>query len=536
MNESTRQVRTIPATRTLYSAQPAVSGQKRRVAAYARVSTDSDEQFTSYEAQIDYYTNYIKGRVDWEFVEVYTDEGITGTSTKHREGFKRMVSDALDGKIDLIVTKSVSRFARNTVDSLTTIRQLKEKGVECFFEKENIWTFDGKGELLITIMSSLAQEESRSISENCTWGQRKRMQDGMVSLAYSHFLGYDRGPDGKLVINPEQAEIVRRIYSLFLQGYSQYAIAQILNKESVTTPGGLKTWRANTVNSILQNEKYKGDALMQKCFSDNFLTKRMIRNIGQLPQYYVTDDHEAIIDSKVFDKVQREMKRRNNITRHYTTARPFSSTINCGICGALFGSNTVHPNTPYQKVIWRCRNKYNGEAGCPMPAIDDDNLLHIFMAALNKVVANREKIKEAFEADREKHFGIIPLQKELSRVQDELDRTAGKLDQLIRENAVIALDQSDYNIRYDKLNGTYNSLIARHDSLESEIQNRIFCEAESEDFITELMKLPSDITEFDPQIYHHMVDCMTVYARDKVVVRFRNGMEIEEKGSKVNRK
>ena len=146
------------------------------MAGYARVSTDHDDQFTSYEAQIDYYTNYIKSRDDWEFVDVYTDEGITGTSTKRREGFKRMVADALAGRIDLIVTKSVSRFARNTVDSLTTIRKLKEKGVECYFEKENIWTFDGKGELLITIMSSLAQEESRSISENCTWGQRKRLQ------------------------------------------------------------------------------------------------------------------------------------------------------------------------------------------------------------------------------------------------------------------------------------------------------------------------------------------------------------------------
>lgn len=166
-----------------------VQVEKRKVAAYARVSTDSDEQFTSYAAQIDYYTQFIKARDDWSFVSVYTDEGITGTNTKHREGFKSMVADALAWKIDLIVTKSVSRFARNTVDSLTTIRQLKEHGVECFFEKENIWTFDGKGELLITIMSSLAQEESRSISENVTWGQRKRMADGKVSVPFDHFLG-----------------------------------------------------------------------------------------------------------------------------------------------------------------------------------------------------------------------------------------------------------------------------------------------------------------------------------------------------------
>ena len=200
-----KSVTTIPATLSRFTAAPINSTKKRRVAAYARVSTDNEEQLTSYEAQVDYYTNYIKGRDDWEFAGVYTDEGITGTNTKKREGFKSMVADALDGKIDLIITKSVSRFARNTVDSLTTIRKLKENSIEVYFEKENIWTFDGKGELLLTIMSSLAQEESRSISENCTWGQRKRFADGKVTVPFKRFLGYDMGPDHNLVVNPEQA-------------------------------------------------------------------------------------------------------------------------------------------------------------------------------------------------------------------------------------------------------------------------------------------------------------------------------------------
>ena len=207
----------IPASISRYTSAPIDAPVKRKVAAYARVSTDNEEQLTSYAAQISYYTDYINGREDWEFVKVYTDEGISGCSTKRREGFQAMVADALAGKIDLIITKSVSRFARNTVDSLTTIRSLKEHNVECYFEKENIWTFDGKGELLLTIMSSLSQEEARSISENVTWGQRKRFADGKVSLAYSRFLGYDKGADGKMVINPEQAETVRLIYGLFLE-------------------------------------------------------------------------------------------------------------------------------------------------------------------------------------------------------------------------------------------------------------------------------------------------------------------------------
>ncbi|WP_210388991.1 recombinase family protein [Olsenella sp. HMSC062G07] len=233
-----KKVTAIPATLKRYTSSPIGSKEKRKVAGYARVSTDKDDQFTSYEAQIDYYTNYIKQHSDWEFVKVYTDEGITGTSTKRREGFKSMVADALDGKIDLIVTKSVNRFARNTIDSLTTIRELKENGTEVYFEKENIWTFDSKGELLITIMSSLAQEESRSISENCTWGQRKWFADGKVTVPFSHFLGYDRGEDGNLVVNEQEAVTVKRIYALFLKGMTPYGIAKKLMEEGRKAPAG----------------------------------------------------------------------------------------------------------------------------------------------------------------------------------------------------------------------------------------------------------------------------------------------------------
>ena len=218
-------VTVIPATINPATRLPTIGVHKRRTAGYARVSTDKDEQFTSYEAQVDYYTKFIKANAEWEFVRVYTDEGISGTSTKRREGFNEMIEDALAGKIDLIVTKSVSRFARNTVDSLTTIRKLKEKGVEVFFEKENIWTLDSKGELLLTIMSSLAQEESRSISENVTWGKRKSASDGKVSVPYKFFLGYDKGPNGTLIINPEQAKVIKRIYRDYMQGKTSWTIA-----------------------------------------------------------------------------------------------------------------------------------------------------------------------------------------------------------------------------------------------------------------------------------------------------------------------
>lgn len=232
-----RKVTAIPATINKFTADPVNIRKKRRTAGYARVSTDHEDQVTSYAAQVDYYTNYIQGREDWEFAGIYTDEGISATNTKKRDGFNRMVADALAGKIDLIITKSVSRFARNTVDSLTTIRKLKEHNVECYFEKENIWTFDSKGELLLTIMSSLAQEESRSISENVTWGHRKRFADGKVSFAYSRVLGLEKEPDGNIVVNQEQAKIVKLIFRRFLEGMTPHSIAVELTEMGIKSPG-----------------------------------------------------------------------------------------------------------------------------------------------------------------------------------------------------------------------------------------------------------------------------------------------------------
>ena len=333
-----RSVTVIPSTISPLTHLPELASRKRRVAGYARVSTDKDEQFTSYEAQIDYYTQYIKRNPEWQFITVYTDEGLSGLNAKKRDGFNQMVSDALAGKIDLIVTKSVSRFARNTVDSLTTVRKLKDKGIEVYFEKENIYTLDSKGELLITIMSSLAQEESRSISENVTWGQRKRFADGKVSLPYKRFLGYRRGADGFPEIIEEEAAIVRKIYRAFIDGQTTNAIAKMLTAEGIPTPGGKQKWQASTIRSILTNEKYRGDARLQKAFTVDFLTKKTKKNEGEVPQYYVHQSHEAIIQPEDFDRVQAEFARREAYGRSYSSKSIFSSKIVCGDCGAFYGS------------------------------------------------------------------------------------------------------------------------------------------------------------------------------------------------------
>ncbi len=347
-----RAVTMIPPTTGHLAPITITAATKKKVAAYARVSTDNDEQFSSFDAQMDYYTRHIKSNSDWKFVKVYTDEGISATSTKKREGFNRMISDALSGKVDLIITKSVSRFARNTVDTLTTVRKLKEKDIEVYFEKENIYTLDSKGELLITIMSSIAQEESRSISENVTWRQRKRFADGKVSLPYKQFLGYEKGEDGLPRTVEKEAKVIRLIYKLFLEGKTPTGIAKYLTTIKIPTPAGKEVWCESTIRSILKNEKYKGDAMLQKSFTVDFLTKKKKINEGEIPQYYVENSHPAIITPEVFDLVQQDIKKRKNTRGYKTGGGCFSGKIVCGECGSFYGSKVWHSTSKYRRVIW----------------------------------------------------------------------------------------------------------------------------------------------------------------------------------------
>lgn len=522
-----KKVKTIPATLTRFIASPITEQKKRKVAGYARVSTDHDDQFTSYEAQIDYYTNYIRSRDDWEFMDVYTDEGITGTSTKHREGFKKMVADALAGEIDLIVTKSVSRFARNTVDSLTTIRKLKEHGVECYFEKENIWTFDGKGELLITIMSSLAQEESRSISENCTWGQRKRFADGKVTVPFNRFLGYDRGANGELVVNPEQAEVVRSIYDMFLQGLTYHGIAQKLTDDGIKTPGGKDKWSISTVKSILSNEKYKGDALLQKRFTVDYLTKKQKKNEGEIPQYYVEGSHEAIIPPEKFDMVQRELAKRGKGKKYHSGVHPFSSKIHCGECGSWYGSKVWHSTDKYRRIIWQCNHKFDGDKRCGTPHLTDEQIQDAFLSAANKLLATKDAVIANGREMMALLFDTIEPEAERDKLLEEAQVVSDAVQQNIYENAHVALDQKAYQKKYDDLTARYETLRAQLDELNEQISQTQAQKASIEDFLTDFEKMPEALTEFSLDAFNALTDFITVYSEKDIRVTFRNGQEIQ---------
>ncbi|MBR2259886.1 MAG: recombinase family protein [Blautia sp.] len=495
---------------------PVASAAKRKVAGYARVSTDQEEQQTSYEAQVDYYTNYIQGREDWEFVRVYTDEGISATSTKHREGFQEMVQDALSGAIDLIVTKSVSRFARNTVDSLTTIRKLKEHGTEVYFEKENIWTFDSKGELLLTIMSSLAQEESRSISENVRWGQRKKFSDGKYSLNYKHFLGYDKGEDGRLVVNEEQAAIVRRIFGMFLAGHTPFQIAKTLTAEGIPTPAGKKQWSYTTVRRVLSNETYMGDKLLQKTYSIDFLSKDRLKNHGQVPQYYVEGDHEAIILPETFRRVQDELERRKGC--HATGGSIFSGKIYCGECGQIYGSKVWHSNDPYRKVVWRCNGKYAGEKKCATPTITEDDVKRAFERMLKAL-----RDDEVLENLREITVGdTAPLEREKARLERERDNAGLLAQQAISENARVAQDQAAYNERYNELAAEYDRLDEAVKTKEREIAAVKARQRRLEEFTRALEAADEEFTE---GLWGSLVEKVTVF-KDGLVFTLNSGEEM----------
>jgi len=524
-----RAVTMIPATKNKFTALPTASIAKRRTAGYARVSTDSDEQFTSYEAQIDYYTKFIQARDDWEFVGVYTDEGISATNTKHRDGFNQMVQDALDGKIDLIVTKSVSRFARNTVDSLTTVRKLKEHGTEIYFEKENIFTFDSKGELLITIMSSLAQEESRSISENVTWGQRKRFADGKVSMPYKQFLGYEKGADGAPVINEEEAAIVRLIYTLFLEGKTPAGICRYLDAQGVPTPSGKQKWSQTTVNSMLANEKYKGDALLQKKFTVDFLMKKMKPNEGEVPQYYVEHSHEAIISPVEWDMVQAEIARRKTLGRAYSGNSVFSSKLVCGDCGGFFGQKVWHSTDAYRKVIWRCNSKFKGEKKCATPHLDAETIKQKFLIAYNLLMKNRDGVIGDCELIRLAVSDCTALDAEIDRLSEEIEVVAEMVKSCVKENASAAQSQEEYTKKYNALVKRYEKATKRVDELSAERTRKQDRDRELRLFIESIKEQPLVLESWNERLWVGLLEKATVFHDGRMVFEFKNGTEIEVK-------
>ena len=457
-----RDITFIPATKIpRASAKNKQDELKIRVAAYCRVSTEQEEQENSFRNQVEYYTRYISEHPDYELAGIYADEGISGTNTKKREEFKRMIADCEAHKIDMIITKSISRFARNTQDCLENYRKLKSLGVTIIFEKENINSANTTGELLLTILSSLAQDESRNISENTKWGIRSKFKKGIPHNTTSRFMGFDKDSEGRLVVNEEEAPLVRRIFREFLEGSTCNTIALRLNNEGVPGVSGEPRWRKETIENMLRNEKYKGDCLLQKFYTEDYLTKKMVKNLGQVAQYYVTDSHEAIISKEEWAAVQQELDRieKYKVDHHLKNyghageKYPFSSKIVCGYCGHVYRRKS-HPAC-CKSVYWQCNSRYyTGKKACPGENIRDDVINFVFVQAWNSVVYGKDKLQKRWEQQKK---GGNELQRLRATQMQELVEL-GEIQKVVPElvlsvlECIIAKGKGAFEVRF--LDGT----------------------------------------------------------------------------------
>lgn len=518
-----KSVTVIPARRRVGNTVNKEVKPKLKVAAYCRVSTDSDEQATSYEAQVEHYTNFIQKNDEWELAGIFADDGISGTNTKKREEFNRMIEECMSGHIDMVITKSISRFARNTLDCLRYIRQLKEKNIPVLFEKENINTMDSKGEVLLTIMASLAQQESESLSKNVKLGLQFRYQNGEVQVNHNRFMGYTKDEDGHLIIEPAEAEIVKRIYREYLQGSSLKQIGDGLMEDGILTAAGKAKWRPESVKKILRNEKYIGDALLQKTYTVDVLTKRRVKNNGIVPQYYVENSHEPIIPRDLYMQVQEEMLRRANLhsgakrkKRVYSSKYALSSIVYCSKCGDIY-RRIAWNNRGKRSTVWRCVNRVeHGPDCCDAPTVKEEELQDTVVKAINKSLGGKDDMLKALEENISMVFALED--------DNSMESINAKLEELQKE----LLKRANAKQDYDELADEIDSLRERKqkvmvDNAEREgLKQRI---AQMQKFLAEQTER---IEEYDESLVRRLVERITIY-NDKFTVEFKSGTSVDIK-------
>lgn len=491
---------------------------KLKVAAYCRVSTDSEEQATSYDAQVDHYTKLIKTNKAWTFAGIYADDGISGTNTKKRDEFNRMIEDCHEGKIDMVITKSISRFARNTVDCLNYIRELKSKHIAIFFEKENINTLEATGEFLITIMASIAQQESESLSQNVKLGLQFRYQNGDISVNHNRFLGFTKDEDGKLIVKEDEAVIVRRIFREYLEGASLQDICMSLESDGILTGAGKTHWRPETVKKMLCNEKYIGDALLQKTYTVSPITKERVANKGDVPQYYVENNHEAIIPKDLFMQVKEEMVRRahmkaGNKRRVYSSKYALSSMVFCSKCGDIY-RRIAWNNRGKHSIVWRCCTRVeHGPGRCDAETILEEDLQMVTVKALNLIYKAKDSMKETLAANLEAVLSSASV--DIAAYDDKLEEIQGQLLKKAKSKEEYDdLVQEIYRIRDEK----QKALVASAE--QQGVARRI------EEMKTYLDGVSTEVTEYDEALVRAYFDKITVYD-DHYEVTFKSGVSVD---------
>lgn len=532
--QTVRKVTVIPPIAEMQG-ESRIDMRPKRVAAYCRVSTDREEQEHSFETQKAMYTEMIMMKPTWQMAGIYADEGITGTVAKKRPGFMKMIEDCRKGKIDMIVTKSVSRFSRNNLDCLMYLRELKQLGIPIIFEKEGINTIQVSSELLLTLFGALSQAESESISMNVKLGIRQSLKNGNVRFSYKKFLGYRKGADGQPEIVPEQADIVRRIYNDFLAGATYLEIAKRLTEENVPTMGGGNRWFSERIKSILKNEKYKGDALLQKTYITDPISKRVKKNNGELPMYYVENSHPAIIERRIFDRVQEEIARRAGKKKvkqtgtktelgRYSGKYALTELLYCGECGTPYRRCTWSRDGK-KKIVWRCVSRLDyGKKYCKnSPSVEESRLHNAIAAAITKK-ANSEEINisgimnhiESFGSRRDTD-GIIQRQRRIAEIEKVID-------DLARLNSAEA-QSGELDYKFSEL---YAELYSVKDELEEMQSDAATLDG---DMINEMRVVVTGLknhpVEYDDKVVRQLIDCIKVMSADTIKICFKDGTVTE---------
>ena len=507
-----------------------------RVAAYCRVSTEQEEQQNSFAVQVAYYTDLINKKKEWTLAGVFADEGISGTQTKKRTEFNRMIRMCKKKKIDLVITKSISRFARNTVDCLEYVRQLKDLGIGVIFEKENINTLKMTSEFMIALYGSFAQAESESISKNVSWGKEKAFREGKVPFQYKHLLGYRKGADGKPEIVPEEAETVRLIFSLYLDGYTLLNIAQILMNQKITTATGKSEWTKSAIQSILKNEKYVGDALLQKTFTVDCITHKVVKNNGERPMYLITDHHTPIIDRDTFNRVQQEIARRSSKRKisdqtkteqgKYSGKYALSELLICGHCGTPY-RRRIWTKSGNKQVVWRCISRLeHGRRYCPdSPTIKEEQLHKAIIRAINNYYSCGNDVEKILKAN----IGNVLEchgQEEITAIKKRLKEIDKARNDLISLIATGGCDEDKLDSEFEKLYEEEQSLSERLAMLKSQNKTSAETQAKLDKIIDMIEHEKFELETFDNVLIRKLIECVKVLSKTEILVIFKGGYEV----------
>lgn len=513
---------------------------QKRVAAYCRVSTDSEEQLTSYQNQTRVYTEMIAANKEWEFAGLYADEGISGTRADKRPEFQRMIRDCQNGKIDYIITKSVSRFARNTVECLEYVRSLKAQGIGIFFEEQNIDTLKNESELYLVIYAGFAQSESESISKHITWTYRKKFEEGKVSFQYKNFLGYRKGADSQPEIVPEEAAIVERIYEMFLAGQAVKVIAQTLQAEKIEIPGKNLSFSKNMIMNILRNEKYCGDCILQKTVTVDCISKTRKANQGEAPMYIVENNHPAIISREVFNRAQEELSRRNSLRlqsdKTAITANgryskyALTEVLHCAECGSRYKRVTwsIHGK---KKIVWRCVSRLDyGKKYCKKSITVEEATLHgAIVRALNRFhVEDESTYLTLMKATIGEAIGINGGSEEIDLLTRRIDALNKRMLDLVNETVAAGKDVESSEDEFKGISDQIEQLDRRIVAIQESIHKDGSRQARLEEIQSIIAKRSANETQYDDSIVRQMIECIKVHSDGRLTIIFGGGYEIKE--------